>query len=107
LQVGDRKKYSGPLNGGQMMSSAFLDEDLRLSSHEVPASVITQAKKGSSVTLLLFINEDGRIYEARVLAGDQQVGAGVAAAAKQNWQVDPPKVNGKPVKTTVSAAIQF
>jgi outer membrane biosynthesis protein TonB len=107
LQVSERRKYSGPLSAGQMMSSAFLDANLQLQNHEVPTQVASEAAKGSALTLLLSINEDGRVYEGRVLAGDQQVGSAIVAAAKQSWQFDAPKVNGKSVKTTVSVAIQF
>jgi eukaryotic-like serine/threonine-protein kinase len=102
----DRKSYSGPVNEGQMMSSAFLDEPLRLESSGVSPQIAAQGK-GATVTLLVFVDQNGKIYDGRPQGGDASLAAAVLGAAKASWQFNVPHVKGKAVKTTAVLSIQF
>jgi serine/threonine protein kinase len=103
----DKKSYSGPVNEGQMMSSAFLDEPLHLESSSVPPAIASQGAKGSTVTLLVFVDQSGKIYDGRPQGGDAGVAAAVLGAAKASWQFNAPHVKGKAVKTTAVLTVQF
>jgi hypothetical protein len=97
--------YPGPVNDGQMMSGAFLDQPLHLDNSDVPVALASQGK--GTVNLLVSINEAGKVYDGRSMGGDANLAAQVLAAAKASWQFNKPVVKGKAVKTTAVLTVQF
>ncbi|HXA56946.1 MAG TPA: protein kinase [Candidatus Acidoferrum sp.] len=97
--------YGGPVNEGQMMSGAFLDQPLRLESSDVPVALASQGK--GTVNLLVSINEAGKVYDGRSMGGDANLAGQLLAAAKASWQFNKPVVKGKGVKTTAVLTVQF
>jgi serine/threonine-protein kinase len=107
IAASDHKTWSGPVNDGQMMAGSYLDEPLKIVSSSVPPQVAAQGAKGSAVTLLLFIDQSGKVYDGRPQGGDGATAAAVLGAAKASWQFNAPHVKGKAVKTTAVVSIQF
>ncbi|MFQ5777805.1 MAG: protein kinase [Terriglobia bacterium] len=100
-------KWTRPLTAGDLMGANYIDGGLQLTSKSVPTSVVQSAAAGSSIMLLLNIGEDGGVTGGRVVQGDPGVGQALLQAAQQSWRFNPPKVNGKSVKTRTSVTVTF
>jgi serine/threonine-protein kinase len=96
--------YKAPVNVGQVLSAAYLDNPLQLQSYDVPGDA---AAKGTSVTLLISVNEQGKVFDGRGFGGDPKSASAILAAAKASWSFTKPEVNGKSVKTSTSVTVKF
>jgi tetratricopeptide (TPR) repeat protein len=103
------QKWTGPTpSAGQQVNSRFLDAELKAQSANVPNEIVQRATPGSSLQLLLNISDSGKVTGGQAQSGDATIGQGVIDTAKTNWVFGPPpRVNGKPVTTTVVVKVQF
>jgi len=101
-----RQRWTGALGQGQLVGESFIDGGLQpIGQPTLPEAVAQRGAARSSVRVLITIEQDGKVSGGRVLQ-DNGAGAAVIEAAKA-WRFQPPTVNGKPVKTSVMAVIEF
>lgn len=86
--------------------SAYLDPPFTAISKSVPQDLAARAK-GSSVTLRLTVDENGRVLSAVFQSGDQSLASAVISAATSGWQFSPPKIKGKSYKAIVVVTAKF
>ncbi|MBI3663553.1 MAG: protein kinase [Acidobacteria bacterium] len=102
------QKWTQPTpNAGQLVNSRYVDGGLKVEKDPVPNDVIQRAAAGSTVQVELSLNESGKVTSGKVQGGDAGIGQAVIDAAKASWQFNEPRVNGKPVTTTVVVRVQF
>jgi TonB family protein len=94
------------------MGQKFIDGGVVLQSASgancgLPGSAFQGAAENSQVMILVTIDQNGRVTNGRVLTGKADVAQSVLQAAQQNWQFNPPKVNGTVVTTTASVTVKF
>jgi TonB family protein len=103
-------RYNRPVSAGSSMGQEFIDGGIVLNSSSncgLPSDLIRGAREKSEVTVMVQIDEKGRVTGGRHLTGDAGVGQSVLQAAQQNWRFNPPRVNGIPVKTSAAVAVKF
>jgi TonB family protein len=101
-----QEKYSGAVGVGSMQSAKFLDDKLTVVSAEVPQDIARKAAAGSSVTLIVYVDQTGKVTKGSVQAGDAALASQIVSAA-QSWMFSKPTVNKKPVTTIVQVVVHF
>ena len=86
--------------------SVYLDRPFTVISKGVPPDLAARAK-GSSVTLRLTVDENGKVLSGVFQSGDQSLASAAISAAMSGWQFSPPKINGKSYKAIVPVTAKF
>ncbi len=103
---GTPRKWTGATRAGQIMSPLYIDGGLTLVSKGLPPDIGRGAAPGSFVRIKVNIDEAGSVTPDLVVMDTSGVSQAVMDAVS-GWKFSPPKVNGKPVRTTATVKVQF
>lgn len=74
-----------------------------------PPPAFPEAKRGTSgiVALVVVVNEDGSVAEAKVSKSTDAAFEAPSLEAISKWKFKPAEVNGQPVKSKITVPIRF
>jgi TonB family protein len=101
---GTYRPWQGPLRKGQLLPEYNIDGGLKAISLHMPP--VANAPAGSFVTIKVNIDEQGNVTPDHIVQDASGIGAEVLDAAK-SWKFQPPRVRGKPVRTSILVKVQF
>ena len=101
---GTYRPWQGPIRKGQLLPEYNIDGGLKAISLHMPP--VANAPAGSFVTIKVNIDEQGNVTPDHIVQDASGIGAGVLEAAK-SWKFQPPRVRGKPVRTSILVKVQF
>jgi len=105
----EHKKWTAAVQPGQDFGQVLLDDALKLNAGATCGLSVEEvrATPRGDVRLLVSMDTGGTITDGVLLTGDRAIGEKIVAAAKRSWRLDPPKVNGVPVKTKALAIVRI
>jgi hypothetical protein len=101
---GDPQPWTRPVQKGMILPDTSVDGGLNPTNLSVAA--IPGAPPGSAVTIIINIDETGKVTPGRILKDTSGYGQQVSDAAR-SWKFRPPTVKDKPIRTSVSVKVTF